>query len=390
MIRDFGSGNIGDFSELLAACADLSDKGISQCFQAMSSMSEGNKPISKYIKAIYDDPQHYCRCSNKLYGKLPSPCIFDLPGQATWNLGQVKSASCVIGDLCDEYKGACINLRDHLEMCFGDDTVDQSRCSAMKACALRSNMVNEEMLVNFGFPNGCYEHFDKHLAKNVKKFEHVCLGIAAEGKEEKNEDTKGRNEWSDKKNTNKNKNKNKGGKKGKGREYDREDDDGSYGNSHPDVQETSSTFPPGVALAVGLAMGAAIAYIIVKKVMKKPRHHHHMMTVDSYAPGDEGITLNTLRANDYSGGGGKGDANYKQGNFGNIDEPARTHTRGSQDGGGGFHNFAKFDEGGDNIMNLGRPSDIAQASASPTSFVIAEDEPPAPTGAIQSKGEIIL
>ena len=186
LTRNFSSGDVNTFSNIITDCADLSQEGMAKCFSSLAEASEDtDNPLSEYVGDIYNKPDKYCRCNKRLYGSLPDPCMFTPPGQEAMDLGQAKLASCMIGELCDELDEACDTLGEQLDdQCLpAEEDITESSCEGIKTCIAQWEGIEPEDLAAYGLPSGCLGRFDSGLKERSFAFEYVCLGMDRDDKD---------------------------------------------------------------------------------------------------------------------------------------------------------------------------------------------------------------
>mmetsp|Transcript_798 Transcript_798/g.1696 ORF Transcript_798/g.1696 Transcript_798/m.1696 type:complete len:1094 (-) Transcript_798:33-3314(-) len=110
--------------DLVAECGDTeawqedSDGvGFSTCLNKITNFADDqSNPFSPYISDIYNDPDKYCDCNKDLQTSLPS-CSLSYQGQ-NLDTNNLKMATCLMHELCDEFDLTCRAIGTHVVSCI--------------------------------------------------------------------------------------------------------------------------------------------------------------------------------------------------------------------------------------------------------------------------------
>ncbi|GMH80499.1 hypothetical protein TL16_g08570 [Triparma laevis f. inornata] len=267
VLRDFSDGDVSDFADLIMDCSDFAGDGLAKCFNSLAEKSaDTTSPVSVYIGDLYNNPDKYCKCNSRLYGHVPDPCMFNIPQQDPLDMGQVKVASCMMGELCEELDVACDELGKHLdEECLPPNKADikPQNCPQIETCVMEWEGIDSDILNAHGLPTGCVKRWSSDLQERAQAVNWVCWNL-----DPPDDDGKG------------------------GGGYD---DDDSSGGSESKVGQTSGAFPPAIYIGAGVLMGVGIIFVVFRKVLQKPKHPQMMRFDSNMGGGGDGITLNELR-----------------------------------------------------------------------------------------------
>ena len=232
---DFAASEL-PFEEILAPCA-MPDN-MNACFLALHKESKNNDPMSKYIKAMYENTDKYCGCNADLFKGLPEPCSFRFSGKSL-DLGQVKFSTCLFGELCADLERACDTLAASLQHCLPNKTTYKANeCASVKADCLAQG-VSEDMLTTTSFPPGCKSGMLPPLHNRVRHFEVTCLNMVDTGPVDD------------------------GGSKD-------DTDDGTAGETAGETKKVK--FPAGVGVAIAFVLVGGLGFVAYQKVLKRRQH----------------------------------------------------------------------------------------------------------------------
>ena len=136
------------------------------CIHAIHDASEDeSNPLHSYISDIYNDPDKYCSCNKDLLGSMPS-CSYRLLGGDPIDTNDALMASCIMGELCEEFTSTCKAIGKKMEECVDRSVQTGGDYDCSESCH------------DFDLPVGCMRDVvEGDLESKLNDYDDLCAGV---------------------------------------------------------------------------------------------------------------------------------------------------------------------------------------------------------------------